>query len=95
MDLYAIVILFNSELVKDYRALSKTIRDLERKVRDLYAKSYDLAQARGEVMSSRRRSGARSDGEKEVLAVKRAQKLQKVSLNYLIFPLILDDCNLT
>ncbi|XP_072039028.1 uncharacterized protein [Amphiura filiformis] len=69
---------FVSELVKDYRALSKTVRELERKVKDLNAKSYDQAQTRGEVMSSRRRSGVRSDGEKKLLAVKRAEKLRKV-----------------
>ena len=75
---------FNSELVKDYRALSKTVRELERKVKDLYAKSYDQAQARGEVMTSRRRSGVRSDGENEVLAVKRAEKLRKVRFCVLV-----------
>ncbi|XP_038076890.1 uncharacterized protein LOC119744812 isoform X2 [Patiria miniata] len=69
---------FANELVKEHRSLTKQLRDLEHDIRDCLAASYDQAQARGSPVGRRRRSGGMTDGERQMHAVKRTQKIQKV-----------------
>ncbi|XP_022109973.1 uncharacterized protein LOC110989705 [Acanthaster planci] len=69
---------FANELVKEHRNLTKQLRDLEHDIRDCQAASYDQAQARGSPVTRRRRSGGMTAGERQVQAVKRTQKIQKV-----------------
>nr|XP_006814144.1 PREDICTED: uncharacterized protein LOC100366745 [Saccoglossus kowalevskii] len=68
----------SNDFVKNHRVLKKQIRELDRKVEDMRQKNHELNHKAGSPVPMRRRSGGRFEGEMEVEAIKRAQRIQKV-----------------
>ncbi|XP_070543417.1 HAUS augmin-like complex subunit 6 [Ptychodera flava] len=66
-------------LTKQHRALKKEIRELERRVEERWRRNQELnGKTGGSPLPMKRKTGGRFDGEMEVQAIKRAQKVQKV-----------------
>lgn len=84
ISLFLFIFIF-SDLVKAHRSLCKRIRELEHSIKEEESKM--ITNAGSSVVSPgvglRVRSSGMTDGEWDVLAVKRAQRIQKVwSLNH-------------
>ncbi|XP_077994466.1 HAUS augmin-like complex subunit 6 [Glandiceps talaboti] len=65
-------------MAKEHRVLKKEVRELERNVEDKWRKNQELNGKLGSPLPMKKKTGGRYDGEMEVQAIKRSQKVQKV-----------------